>query len=108
MYSYNLFPEATGEGSQRDRIQEKNVDFPGKCNEIICCSSTFSQFVTPANLNTVGLAVDWINDKVYWIDRDKRTLEVYDIESETTEELIRFDGDQMPQGISILPYPDSG
>ncbi len=56
----------------------------------------------------VGLAVDWINDKVYWTDKTRRTLNMYDIEAQTSEVIFQFEGSDRPQGLSIFPYTGKG
>ncbi len=58
-------------------------------------------------LNAVGLSVDWINDKVYWTDKFKLTLEVYDIKTRTSKVVFQFEGDH-PQGLGVFPFTGKG
>ena len=39
-----------------------------------------------------GLAIDWINDRVYWVERRSRQIRVYDM---NTEEILL---------VSFLPF----
>ena len=56
----------------------------------------------------VGLAVDWINDKVYWADRDLKSIFVYDLNTQQTSKFTDINGDGIPTKLRILPQPNNG
>lgn len=60
------------------------------------------------SLCLVGLAVDWINDKVFWTDRDKHAIEEYNLGTQQRRVLVQLEGTARPQGLSIFPQPDYG
>ncbi len=55
-----------------------------------------------------ALSVDWINDKVYWTDRLRRTLEVYDIATQKSKVIVQFIDGDVPQGLGVFPYTGKG
>ena len=52
---------------------------------------------------TDGLAVDWINDKLYWTDATLKHIEVYDMMSEKRSIVIRTGNLTIPRGIVVDP-----
>lgn len=57
-------------------------------------------------LYTVDVAVDWINDKLYWVDAGFARIEVVDISragNRQRAELINFSSDTYPTGIAVDP-----
>ena len=63
-----------------------------------------------ASLSTADLAVDWINDKVYWVDRGLRHIEEYDIIS-GHRRVVASTGNvdqSSPGGLALYPYPNHG
>ena len=50
----------------------------------------------------VGLAVDWITDKLYWTDAKKDRIEVLDLSNSKRTVLISTGLDQ-PRGIAVHP-----
>jgi len=55
-----------------------------------------------------GLAVDWINDKLYWTDRDLGKIQVYDLATGEQSTVIDCDPDNKVLGLSIYPFQGSG
>lgn len=52
------------------------------------------------------IAVDWVNDKLYWIDSLWARLEVMDISdggNGERAELIKFSNHTLPRGIAVDP-----
>ncbi len=54
-----------------------------------------------------GLAVDWINDKVYWADRKSKAIHFYDLRTKVEGE-VRKIPDSLPGKIKIFPETDAG
>ena len=58
----------------------------------------------------VDLTVDWLNDRLYWIDSVTRQVEEYDLKTGhrivvlTTGEA----GTSSPNALTLLPYPNYG
>ena len=50
----------------------------------------------------VGLAVDWINDKLYWTDAKFDRIEVLDLNSSKRSVLVSTGLDR-PRGIAVHP-----
>ena len=56
---------------------------------------------------TADLAVDWINDKLYWTVR-KGKIEEMDLETKQRTVLIEADKAAAFNGIIVYPYPNYG
>ena len=56
---------------------------------------------------TADLAVDWINDKLYWTVR-KGKIEEMDLETKERRIVIEADKAAAFNGITVYPYPDYG
>ena len=52
---------------------------------------------------TEGLAIDWINDKIYWTDTDQDTIEVAGISGSPRTVLISRTEHDDPTGIVVDP-----
>lgn len=62
-------------------------------------------FLFPSNFPD-DIAVDWVNDKLYWIDSLWARLEVMDISdggNGERAELIKFSNHTLPRGIAVDP-----
>jgi len=59
-------------------------------------------------LHTAGLAVDWINNKLYWTDRDLHRIEEYDLATSRRRVVLTTGDTSTPVGIEIHPYPGFG
>ena len=54
------------------------------------------------------LAVDWINDKLYWTDRDLRKIEEYDLSTAQRRIVQEMDVGSTPLGLAVYPLEGSG
>ena len=62
------------------------------------------------NLSSVDLAVDWINNKLYWIDATETQIEEYDITS-GVRRVVASTGtseDSRPVAMALYPFPNYG
>lgn len=66
-----------------------------------CIDQSNNNFLT---LSDGGLAVDWINDKVYWTQNKK--IMVYDLTMNKKTEIAQLTGN--PLGIAVFPYRNNG
>lgn len=58
----------------------------------------------------VDLAVDWLNDKLYWADSEQRQIEEYDLNS-GLRRIVTSTGDSgssTPVAMALYPYPNYG
>ena len=55
-----------------------------------------------------GLAVDWINDKLFWTDRDAHLIAEYDLTTGVSKIVYTFEADAKPLGIGLFPHTDFG
>lgn len=58
----------------------------------------------------VDLAVDWLNDKLYWADGELRRIEEYDLNS-GQRRVVTSTGDSdssRPAAMALYPYPNYG
>ncbi len=49
------------------------------------------------------LAVDWVNNKLYWTDAIFTVLEVIDLDTLQRKTLIDLDADSFPRAIAVDP-----
>lgn len=56
---------------------------------------------------TEDLAVDWVSNKLYWIDALWARIEVMDIATGQRTELIRTSNHSIPRGIAVDPISRS-
>lgn len=54
------------------------------------------------------LAVDWINNKLYWTDRDYKQIEVYDLMTSERRVVVTTGPSSLPLGLAVYPYPGYG
>ena len=54
-------------------------------------------------LNAEDIAVDWINDKLYWTDAIHARIEVMDIDNGYRRELLRTGANTVPRAIAVDP-----
>ena len=54
--------------------------------------------------------MDWINDKLYWVDRGLRHIEEYDIIYGHRRVVVSTGdvGESSPGGLALYPYPNNG
>ena len=52
---------------------------------------------------TEDIAVDWVSNKLYWIDSLWARIEVMDVASGQRAELIRTNNHSIPRGIAVDP-----
>ena len=57
---------------------------------------------------SAGLAVDWINDKLYWTDRDLHRIEEYDLKTSQRRVVITTGTRSTPTGIAAYPFQEQG
>lgn len=60
--------------------------------------------------NIADLSVDWINGKLYWVDRELCEIGEYDLVSNTRRYVMSTGTAETsnPLGIVVYPYPDYG
>ena len=51
-----------------------------------------------------GLAVDWINDRVYWVEGSSRRFSVYDLKSKEISLVMSIDEPSTSRKLKILPH----
>ena len=56
----------------------------------------------------VDLAVDWINDKLYWTDSTLHKIEEVDIVTLTRKVVVQLDTRSSPKGLAVYPLQDHG
>ena len=58
---------------------------------------------------TADVAVDWLNDQLYWVDRDTKLIEAYDLATEERKVVTSTGGrDSTPLGLTLFAYPEYG
>ena len=65
--------------------------------------STLSYYTVAADL-----AVDWINDKLYWTIQDEGKIEELDLETGVRKTIIQSEGEAAFNGLVVYPYPNYG
>lgn len=56
---------------------------------------------------TAGLAVDWLNNKVYWSDRTEKCVFEYDLDTKEEKKVADL-ANGNPQKLTIFPQTDAG
>lgn len=51
----------------------------------------------------VGLAVDWMNDKVYWSDKQLKAIYSYDLDTGVTSKVVTLNTESIPSKLKIYP-----
>ncbi len=51
-----------------------------------------------------GLAVDWIHDKVYWIERETGAVRAYNINTKELSTVVTLNTMVIPSKLKILPH----
>ncbi len=69
---------------------------------------THTNLLTLTGKGIGGLAVDWINDKLYWTDRSNLRIEVYDLHTSKRSTIVSTGAGSLPLGLAIYPYPGHG
>ena len=57
---------------------------------------------------SADVAVDWINDKLYWSDRDYKKIEEVDIITRQRRIVIQLDATSIPLGLVVYPLEGHG
>lgn len=73
----------------------REMDFSGANDKRILYNSKFVD-------DPEGMAVDWLNDKLYWTDQDLKKVVRADLDGSNAEIIV--DGLQSPRAIAIDPY----
>lgn len=73
----------------------------------LACISSYSSHT---NSSAVDLAVDWLNDKVYWADAELGHIEEYDIATGRRKVVASTGeaGETIPVAMALYPYPNYG
>ena len=59
-------------------------------------------------LNIGDLAVDWINNKLYWTDRDGGKIEELDLDTNERNVVLQSEVEAAFNGLAMFPYPNYG
>ena len=54
-----------------------------------------------------GLAVDWINDMVYWVDDYLKAIYVYDMNSKETSLVLQLEDTSEPLKLKVFPQAEN-
>ena len=57
---------------------------------------------------SVDLAVDWLNNKLYWVDGTSKLIEEYDIISGNRRIVTSTGTNSRPAALALYPYPNYG
>ena len=58
---------------------------------------------TACVIDLAGLAVDWINDLVYWVERSPRLIRVYNMNTKVISSVLVMDEPSSSKKLKILP-----
>ena len=59
-------------------------------------------------INTADVAVDWINDKLYFTERRAGKIGEYDLNTGKRKEVLATGRGSMPENIAVYPFPNYG
>lgn len=60
--------------------------------------------VTNVLCAVAGLAVDWINDRIYWIESIIPVVRVYDLKTNVTSTVMNLPTFSKPMKLKVLPH----
>lgn len=75
-----------------------------------CLQCMFAWKTYPGSLClclVAGLAVDWINDKVYWADSYLKGIYEYDLKTKLVSSVFQLDPDSIPSKLKIFPQTNN-
>lgn len=62
----------------------------------------------PLSLCTGDVAVDWITDKVYIVERNGKRIQEYDLGTQQLREVVSTGESSKPVSVAVYPYPGEG
>lgn len=80
------------------------------CVSKLCLNYLYSRahIILVVTSITGDLAVDWINDKLYWTERDKGRIIELDLETNDRRTAVTTDSTAVLNGLVMYPYPGQG
>lgn len=57
---------------------------------------------------TADVTVDWINDKLYWVDRNAKKIVEYDLKTGFIRTVYSTGARSLPTGLVVYPFPNYG
>ena len=57
---------------------------------------------------TADVTVDWINDKLYWVDRNAKKIVEYDLKTGFIRTVYSTGTGSLPTGLVVYPFPNYG
>lgn len=85
------------DGSNVSALRNRDIEFGGMfCYYLV--DNSIHVFASAA-----GIAVDWIKDKLYWVDRKNNAIYVYNLNTKETNKILDLPTYSSPNNLRIFP-----
>ena len=91
------------DGSNPLIVVDTDVDKPGKGKSTVMMSSVITYLMSLLSSSSEGLAVDWVTNKLYWVESRNTSIQVLDLSTGARHRLINTGPRSKPRSLVLDP-----